>query len=293
MTTSTVLKSKSGFTLVEVLIALAISGIVMAALSQTFISQQKSYLLHEEISTMQQSVRGAMILLTNDIRMAGYDSLLTGNFGIVSISPRDVNNNNNIDIGLTGNSCIQVTEDLDDNGLISAGETIRYTVYDFIPTDNNLDLGRDSGGGNQILAENIQKFGLAFAFDDDFNGEFDTYTALNPGGTRHIIWAVDSDGDDVLDTNLDTNLDGVIDINDSVGGMGSNGIIPGTPLPSNVPMASIRAVRIWVLAETDKADTGISAGNATYVVGKYVVTPNIPKRMRLLTSTVRCRNLGI
>jgi type IV pilus assembly protein PilW len=280
----------NGFTLIEIMVALTISGLLMAAMYQTFSSQQKSYVIQEDVASMQQTIRGAMMMLTNDIRMAGYDSQLTDNFGIVDIRPRDIANA--VDTGLTGRSSIQVTEDLDDDGLIGAGETIQYSVYDFIATDRNLDLARDSGSGRRLVAENIQGFGLAFAFDDDFDGELDTYTAANPGATQHIIWAFDSDGDNDLDTHLDTNLDGVIDINDSPGGIGTNGIIGGVALATDVSIARIRAVRIWLLAETDRAETGLTP-TTTYIVGKYVITPNNNKKMRLLTTTIQCRNLGL
>jgi len=287
----TAINKNKGFTLIEIMIVLAISGIFMGALYQVFNSQQKSYMIQEDVASMQQSIRAAMMMLTDDIRMAGYDSQLTDLFGITDIRPRDIANN--VDTGINGNSSIQFTEDLDDNGLIGGGETIQYSVYDFIASDQNLDLGRDSGSGRRLLAENILAFGLAFAFDNDFDDELDTYTAANPGATQNIIWAVDSDGDNDLDTNLDTNLDGVIDINDSPGGLGTNGIIGGVALASDVPISSIRAVRVWLLAETDRPETGPNA-TITYVIGKYVRTPNNNNRkIRLLTATIQCRNLGL
>ena len=272
-----------GFTLIEILIALSISSIVMVAIYQTFNSQQKSYIIQEDVAAMQQGLRASMFLLTNDIRMAGYDSQLSGNFGITDIRPRDIANV--VDTGITGNSCIEITEDLNDNGLLipalsNPGERIQYSVYDFIAGDGNLDIARNSGNGRRLLAENIQGFGLAFAFDDDFDGEIDTYTATNPGATQHIIWAIDSSGSNALDTNLDTNLDGVIDINDSPGGPGSNGIIGETALAANVQIGRIREVKIWLLAETDRTQHGI-INTSTYIVGKYVITQNNNKRMRL------------
>ena len=282
-------KSK-GFTLIEILITLLISSVVMIAAYQTFDSQQKSYLIQENVATMQQGLRASMLLLTNDIRMAGYDSQLSDNFGITDITPRDINNN--VDAGNTGKSGIEITADLDDDGQISTGERIHYSVYDFVAGDGNLDLARNSGNGRRLLAENIQGFGLAFAFDDDLDNEMDTYTATNPGATQHIIWAIDSDGDNDLDTNLDTNLDGIIDVADSPGGAGSNGIIVGTALSTDVPIANIRAVKVWLLAETDQIQTGLNSTD-TYIVGKNVITPNNNKLMRLSSTTIKCRNLGL
>lgn len=313
MNTFTLKSSSKGFTLIEILIALSISSIVMVAVYQTFNSQQRSYILQEEVAYMQQNLRGAMMLLTNDIRMAGYDSQLTGTVqGIRDITPRIVTDTSGDpprdksgnDIQNTGGNPIQfsrieVAADLDDNGTIGSGETIEYCVYDFVNNDGNMDLARDSGGGRQLLAENITGIGMAFAFDDDLDGELDTYTAANPGATEQIIWAFDSDGDNDLDANIDTDNNGIYDINDSPGGVGSNGIVLGSALASDVIVANIRAVKLWVLAETDRDQTGYN-DQSTFLVGPYVITPdtdgnpdNDNKRMRLLSVTIKCRNLGI
>lgn len=278
-----------GFTLIEILITMAISSIVMVAVYQTFSAQQKSYVIQEETANMQQGIRASMLLLSNDIRMAGYDSQLSGNFSITDIRPRDINNA--VDVGITGKSAIQMTEDLDDDGTVGAGETIQYSVYDF-GGDGNLDLARDSGSGRRLLAENVRGFGMAYAFDNDFDGNLDTYTI---GGNQHIIWAVDSDGDNDLDTNLDTNLDGFIDINDKPAAlpMGNSGIIQGSPLASDILPANIRAVRIWLLMETDDNDTGYN-DLTTRIAGKYIIAPpGNNKKMRFLSTTIQCRNMGL
>jgi type IV pilus assembly protein PilW len=62
-----------GFTLVEIMIALALSGIVMAAIYTAFLSQQRSYLAQEQVSEMQQNIRAGVDILTREIRMAGCD----------------------------------------------------------------------------------------------------------------------------------------------------------------------------------------------------------------------------
>lgn len=62
-----------GFTLIEILIAMALGAAVMAAIVDTFITQRKSYDLQEQLSEMIQSARISMDMLSRDVRMAGYN----------------------------------------------------------------------------------------------------------------------------------------------------------------------------------------------------------------------------
>jgi type IV pilus assembly protein PilW len=62
-----------GFTLIEVLIALAIAGIVMSVLYSVFIPQTKTYATQEQVVDLQRSLRLGMSLLERDIRQTGYN----------------------------------------------------------------------------------------------------------------------------------------------------------------------------------------------------------------------------
>jgi type IV pilus assembly protein PilW len=176
--------NKKGLTLVELLVAMAISGIVAGAIYTAFQSQQKSYLVQDQVAEMQQNLRAAMDIMVREIRMAGYDPQSSNGFGIIDIQPRDVANN--VDVGLTGNGAFEFTADFDDNGTLSGGETISYSVYDSpVATPDGInDLGRNSGGGRQLVAENIEAMGFAFAFDADGDGNLDTYSA---GGSQVVL----------------------------------------------------------------------------------------------------------
>jgi type IV pilus assembly protein PilW len=285
--------NKKGFTLIELLIAMAISGIVAGAIFTAFKSQQKSYLVQEQVTDMQQNLRAAMDFMVRDIRMAGYSQGAPG-FGITDICPRD--KDDNVDVTITGNGAFEFTADFDDNGTLSGDETISFSVYDSpdATPDGINDLGRNSGGGRQLVAENIEALGFAYAFDANWDGILDTY---NVGGSKQVIWAVDSDGDNDLDLNLDTNGDGDIDENDGPG-PGGNGLIGGAAIPDVAPQ-DIRAVRIWMLARTGYEDKSF-LNTETYTIGNKVITPNTDAdlnndnlRMRLLETTVKCRNMGL
>lgn len=65
-----------GFTLVELLIAMAMSSIVLASVGAAYSSQVRSHVTQQMVADMQQNIRGAMYIMQREIRMAGYD--LTG-----------------------------------------------------------------------------------------------------------------------------------------------------------------------------------------------------------------------
>lgn len=285
-----------GFTLIELMIAMAISGIVAGGIFTAYQSQQNSYTVQEGVSVMQQNLRAGMDIMVREIRMAGCDPKSIGCLGILNVCPRDLNNN--VDITSTGNAAITISADFDGDGVLGGNETIAFSIYDYpvATPDGNPDLARNNGGGRQLLAENIEALGLAYAFDADGDGNIDTYT--DTSGVSQIIWAVDSDGDNLLDRNLDTDNNGIINAADGPGA-GNNGLISGVALASPVSVSCIRAVRIWMLARTGNRDNQY-LNTHTYVVGNKVITPNTDTdpnndnlRMRLSTSIVKCRDMGL
>jgi len=66
------LRKKKGVTLIELLIALVLSSILIAALYRVFISQQRIYKVQDQVTEIQQNVRIAVGQMTKEIRMAGY-----------------------------------------------------------------------------------------------------------------------------------------------------------------------------------------------------------------------------
>ena len=68
------LSNERGLTLIELMVALAISGIVLAAVTQLFISSNEFYTVQSKVANVQQDIRAAMGVMARDIRMAGYDN---------------------------------------------------------------------------------------------------------------------------------------------------------------------------------------------------------------------------
>ena len=61
-----------GFTLIETLIAMAISAVLLAGIYNFFISQQEVQNVRGQVAEMQQNVRIAMAIMTREMRMTGY-----------------------------------------------------------------------------------------------------------------------------------------------------------------------------------------------------------------------------
>ena len=64
-------KKVSGFTLVEMLVVLAIFGVIMGIVMKVYDISNKSYMVQEEVAAMQQNVRVSKMFIERDVRMAG------------------------------------------------------------------------------------------------------------------------------------------------------------------------------------------------------------------------------
>ena len=75
-----------GFTLVEMVMVLAISTIVLAAMYSVFTIANKNFTTQNAAANVQQNLRSAIGLMARDIRVAGLDPTGSDNFGITYAS---------------------------------------------------------------------------------------------------------------------------------------------------------------------------------------------------------------
>lgn len=73
MTPLSIHKSNQGFTLIEILVVLALGLVVLGAVLNIFIKQNETSQAQQEIAYAQQNVRAAMDLMMREIRNAGYN----------------------------------------------------------------------------------------------------------------------------------------------------------------------------------------------------------------------------
>lgn len=263
-------KNRAGFTLIELLVTLAIVGIVGIGLLKVFITNQRVYVDQDEVVAMQQNLRAGFDIMVQEIRMAGYAGDEDTAAGIIA----------------AGANSIAFTMDYYDDGgnstpdgdVNDANEYITYALYS---DDGVSNLGRQGTNGGAIasIAEGITGLGFAYGIDADDDGALDT-----DGG--HTIWAVPNGGNWF---DLDTNDDGFITVADDTDG---NGILDGDDTGVAVNVDDIRAVRVWLLAETLNSSQMFNE-SASFAVGRNVVSPNNKRRHRLLTTIIKCRNLGL
>lgn len=81
------LKQVRGASLLEMLVALAITGVVTLAVFKAYITQHRLYIVQEDVTDIQQNARAAIDELTRHVRMAGYDLPM----GLAAITPSNTN----------------------------------------------------------------------------------------------------------------------------------------------------------------------------------------------------------
>lgn len=66
------LRSSSGFTMVEMLVAVGILGVVVAGVMETFVVQNRAYTVVDETTEAQQNLRAISYLIERDLRSTGF-----------------------------------------------------------------------------------------------------------------------------------------------------------------------------------------------------------------------------
>ena len=127
-------KHKNGFTIAELLVALAISSILLAAVAFAFQSSMINYRENEDIFKATNSVRQALFRMTTQLRTA-----------------------NAVDPNAPSNQCTFLT---------SNGENI---TYDYRNADNKLYLITNSDGNEYVLCDNVTA--MSFARETFFDPE--------------------------------------------------------------------------------------------------------------------------
>jgi type IV pilus assembly protein PilW len=249
---------QSGFTLVELLIAMTIGLIILAALSSTFLMQRKTYDVQEQIVEMVQTARAAMDMMTREIRMAGYmvvGNAITnhGNNTITFLCDIDSDIVTTVDTNSASIGDTSIFVDLNDSDDCVATTDFIY-ISDGINTDFIQATGFNTTGEPDII--NLSA-GLTNSYSVGSTVQTVEQIIYDLNGTtlrrnnQPLAENIQSVTFDYLDSN-------------------------GNPTATT---ADIRQIKITITVRTSKADGDYSANNGY--------------RTHTLTSLITPRNLGL
>ena len=160
-------RNTAGFTLIEVMVAMAIATIVLAAIYAAFNAQMKRHTAEQQVVEMQQNIRASMYLLKKDIRLAGYspvdppaDAGFVADFASFG-SPHDGAG------AITDASDIAFTMDINQNGAIDSGSSFELIAYRHDPVNMWLERYDAATGTWQRVAERIESVTFTYRRADD------------------------------------------------------------------------------------------------------------------------------
>lgn len=147
------LQRTGGFTLVELLVGIALASMLMAVVGLAYTTQSKSYNSLQDAASLQQEMRSALELMAKEIRMAGYDPTRRAHAGITAATMTNFRFTQDTGDGAGGAS---------DGDTTDPGEDIRYAL------SGSGSLGRETGGlgGLQPIAGNIANLAYEYLLDD-------------------------------------------------------------------------------------------------------------------------------
>jgi len=274
-------QSPAGFTLVEVMAALAILAIALTAVFATFTSQQKSFTVQNRVAEMQQNLRQAVEHVTRDIRMAGYglpDNVTIPN-NVVAAGVTSIRSLYTMD-NTTGPDqiCILYLFDMDANqpptvnsvAMTGTGSVNVASTTGFLAAGGELVLITDGLTADLFKTTAAAGGVLTFGWGSPYNtGHVKLYGIGPPASTvakaRFVRYYIDSTTDAAHPTLMVDRMGGdtpqpvADDIEDLqlTYGLDTNAdgmVDTWTPTPAN--LSQVRQIRLQLLARTRFPETG-------------------------------------
>jgi len=173
-----------GFTVAEFLVACALLSILMAAMVKLFAMINTTYTTQNVAANLQQVVRTGLDIMTQNIRMAGFNPFKLAGVGIQADSSAD---------------SIHFSFDRNEDGFIDIEDSTEnnYEIVRYFHQDNKLK--RKIGDGDRIsIIDNVTDLSFTYldANDEDINVAADSgavktveisMTVTEPAGRRQTI----------------------------------------------------------------------------------------------------------
>jgi len=152
--------NQKGITLIELLVALVIGGIIIGGIYNLFVAQTKAYTVQDQVAEVQQSVRSAMEILLRDLRMTGFDD--DANPAITIANP--------VAYPLSDNSITVSYEYYDRNLAQYQRHTVTYNL-----NGSNLirQLTVDNVAQSETILTNVDLLNFTYGVDQNNDGIMD------------------------------------------------------------------------------------------------------------------------
>jgi type IV pilus assembly protein PilW len=177
------LDCRQGFTLVELLVVIAVFSIVMGAIYSIFVRSNRVYVSQEQVVAAQQEARSGLDILGREIRMAGFIAAdnQPGGFNLIDKHAWAGNADSAIEIATVDDAAKTTTlafkSDLDGDGNTDAVRYVYYhsdhptgnrrnTLYREVLTWSGGDWVDLSGVGEQLFLENIENLTFEYQMAD-------------------------------------------------------------------------------------------------------------------------------
>jgi len=270
----------SGFTLIELIVSLAIGTVLLASLYRLFLFQNDVLGRQEGLMEGNQNARNAMDILTRDFRMAGLgvpSSVQT----ITSADYQSITflvNYWNVSAQLTSQAVVGDTLlNVDSITGFATGQTVY--VSDGFTYESEVLAADPSGTQITLPAALTKTFPTGSSVNVIDTVTFDYVGTASDSNDKQIRRKLNSGASEPLASDIDYMQMKYYDA------AGTQISVVGTPVPS-AQLANIRSIKFQVVARTAKQASGIKT--VTYDDG----TSNTDGYDRIyLESTVRLRNL--
>lgn len=185
-----------GMTLVEFLIAFALSVVVLAATAQLFLSSKLSFAFNQGVAEVQQNGRFAMAILEHRIRMAGYQdrSVAAGPVADAIPGQRGGGGPDGLSDAVSVRYASGASPSLADcrGKLVPANDLVTLTFS--VSTKRELlcetHSNRENAIQREVLLTGIERMHIQFGEDSDNDGAVNRYTTADDVSTRANIVAV-------------------------------------------------------------------------------------------------------
>ena len=317
---------KSGFTLVELLVAMAMALMVLSIMFTMFRTSNRSYILQDRVAEMQQNLRVAMYTISRDVRMAGcglnlLDSLVEGLGiqvfdgagwtmlqGITATNSSTGPDSIQIFYGdvQSGNYDATITAGMPDaSAELNVDTVANFQIDDMVVvTDGSTAclfvVSAIQGAALKLQHNPAQSiFNPPAAFKAfPFGGGYDAGSRLfNFGNGKWVNYFIDSTTDPDHPTLKVDFLDGLGEqiVADNIEDIQFSYFLDGVALPVDDPTGQeddIVAVRINIVARVDREDMDVTSWFKPLDLEDHVHTapPTDGYQRRVLSTVVKVRN---